>query len=176
MKIGRFIFNRILSRRQREIILQALVYSAHTYKRRGNVEGYAEVSRVIGELSDKFGLKDRVFTKEEVDEIVENSTKMVADKFQDLAKQAYKKGYERGVKEGEKEAPRIVGIIRPVSSESLEPGMEFSKEKCESCEGKDSCSIYAVLKEEFEAEGAKESEEKEEDNSENETEEKKEQV
>lgn len=174
MKIGRFIFNRILNKRQREIIYQALAYSAHTYKRRGNVEGYSEVSRVIGELSDKFGLKERTYTEKEVNEIIDKSSEIIAGKMHELSKQNYKRGYENGVKSVL--SPAVIGVVR--SGESLEPGMEFSKEKCESCEHKDECSLYAVLKEEFETEEKKTEEEGTEEKKENteEGEEKKEQV
>lgn len=151
MKIGKFIFNRLFNKRQREVILQALIYSAHTYKRRGNVEGYSEVSRVIGELSDKFGLKEKTYTEREVNEIINESSEILANKMQELSKQAYKKGYESGVKSVP--FPALVGVIR--SGESLEPGMEFSKEKCESCEHKEECSLYSVLKDEFESEEKK---------------------
>lgn len=158
MRIGKFIFNRILNRRQREIIFQALAYSAHTYKRRNNVEGYSEVSRVIGELSDKFGLKERTYTKEEVNEIIEKSSEIFSEKINGIAKRAYDEGFKNGAK-----SVIPIGIIR--SEGGLQPGMQFSKEKCESCEQKDECSLYSMLKEEFdsEAEGEKEEEKKESD-------------
>lgn len=159
MKIGKFIFNRLLNKRQREIILQALVYSAHTYKRRGETEGYSRVSRVIGELSEKFGLKERTYTEKEVNEIIDKSSEVIAEKMQEVAKRAYKDGFKNGIKSVP--IPVAIGVSR--SGESLEPGMEFSKEKCESCEHKEECSLYALLKEEFDSDNeAKENEEKKE--------------
>lgn len=155
MRIGKFIFNRILNRRQREIIFQALDYSAHTYKRRNDADGYSEVSRVIGELSDKFGLKERTYTKEEVNEIIEKSSEILSEKINGIAKRAYAEGFKNGVK-------NVIPIGIVSSEGGLQPGMQFSKEKCESCEHKDECSLYSMLKEEFdsESEGEKKEEEK----------------
>lgn len=144
MKIGKFIFNRILNARQREIIFQALLYSAHTYKRRGNMEGFSEVSRVIGEMADKFGLKERTYTEEEVNVIIDKSSEIIANKINVLTKRAYDEGFNNGVKS-------IVPVRVISSGEGLVPGMSFSKEKCESCEHKDECSLYSLLKEEFDS-------------------------
>lgn len=35
MNVKRFIFNRIFNQRQRDIIWNAIVFSQHTYRRRG---------------------------------------------------------------------------------------------------------------------------------------------
>lgn len=141
MKIGKFIFNRILSEKQREIIFEALFYSARTYKKRGDMDNFSKVSRVMGELKDNFDLKGKIFTQQEVDEIIENSSRVIADKIKDLTQ----KSYERGLSDGFKKLPMLV-LKR---EEGIVPGMQFSKDKCESCEHKNDCSLYAQLKEEF---------------------------
>lgn len=74
MKIRRFILNRILNARQREMIWAALLFSAHTYKRRGNMEGFAAVTRVLDETQPILGVKERTWTREEVEALIEESS------------------------------------------------------------------------------------------------------
>lgn len=171
MKIKSFILNRLFKKRQREIIFQALQYSAHTYKRRGEIEEFSEVARVMEELREEFGLKERTYTKQEVDGIIEESSKLVANKFQRLVEESYRKGFNEGLKKN----PSVIGIVRKVAGEEgLAPGMQFSKEQCESCEHKEECSLYAQLKEEFDSEEKKDENAEEEKKESGETEEKKE--
>ena len=143
MKIRRFILNRILNARQREMIWAALLFSAHTYKRRGNMEGFTAVTRVLDETQPILGVKERTWTREEVEALIEESFERISRKINEIAQDAYKKGVHAG------------------RSEGLQPGHEFSKEKCEGCENKEDCELYnVVLKDEFEsAEGEDEKKE-----------------
>lgn len=175
MKIRRFILNRILNARQREIIWAALLFSAHTYKRRGNMEGFAAVTRVLDETQPILGVEERTWTREEVEALIEKSSEHISRKINEIAKDSFNKGLKAGrseairerLKEDEEQAHHIEGIadtIRPFpfgiaiavkrsgDSEGLQPGHEFSKEKCEKCEHRENCELYnVVLKDEFES-------------------------
>ena len=174
MKIRRFILNRILNARQREIIWAALLFSAHTYKRRGNMEGFAAVTRVLDETYPIIGVEERTWTREEVEALIEKSSEHISQKINEIAQDAFKKGVhagrseavrERIIKEDAQHVHHIeefadelrpfgivIGLRRDEDSEGLQPGHEFSKEKCEGCEHKEDCELYnVVLKDEFES-------------------------
>lgn len=70
MNFKKQIFKMLLNKRQRAIIWQAILFSEHTYRRRGNVNGAATVQTVINETEKTFGFDKCHFTKEEVDNIV----------------------------------------------------------------------------------------------------------
>lgn len=193
MKIRRFILNRILNARQREIIWAALLFSAHTYKRRGNMEGFAAVTRVLDETYPIIGVEERTWTREEVEALIEKSSEHISQKINEIAQDAFKKGVHAGRSEAVRERIKedaqhvhhieefadelrpfgiIIGVRRGEESEGLQPGHEFSKEKCEGCEHKEDCELYnVVLKDEFEsAEGEDEKKENGTEKAENEVE------
>lgn len=154
MKIRRFILNRILNARQREIIWAELLFSAHTYKRRGNMEGFAAVTRVLDETYPILGVKEWTWTREEVEALIEESSDRNNRKINEIAKDSYNKGLQAGRSQAIRERMKE-------DDEGLQPGHEFSKEKCEGCEHKEDCELYnVVLKDEFEsAEGEDEKKE-----------------
>lgn len=49
MNFKKQIFKMLFNKRQRAIIWQAVLFSEHTYRRRGNVNGAATVLTVINE-------------------------------------------------------------------------------------------------------------------------------
>lgn len=193
MKIRRFILNRILNARQREIVWAALLFSAHTYKRRGNMEGFSAVTRVLDETQLILGVEERTWTREEVEALIEESSEHISRKINQIANDAYKKGVHAGRSEANQERIKeeaeqahhieefadtlrpfgiIIGVRRGEESEGLQPGHEFSKEKCEGCDNKENCELYnVVLKDEFEsAEGEDEKKENGTEKAENEVE------
>lgn len=193
MKIRRFILNSILNARQREIIWAALLFSAHTYKRRGNMEGFSAVTRVLDETQPILGVEERTWTREEVEALIEESSEHISRKINKIANDAYKKGAHAGRSEATQERIKeeaeqahhieefadtlrpfgiIIGVRRGEESEGLQPGHEFSKEKCEGCDNKENCELYnVVLKDEFEsAEGEDEKKENGTEKAENEVE------
>ena len=100
MSIRKFIFNRIFNQRQRDIIWNAILFSQHTYRRRGQIDNAAVVQQVINEVSNLFKVK-RSYSQEEVDALIQSVTK----DFQNYQKEAenninraYQKGVENGVK------------------------------------------------------------------------------
>lgn len=167
MNFKRFIINRVLSKRQREILWAALLFSAHTYKRRGNMDGFAVVSRVIEELKTIMGFEERTWTKEEVEALIEESSEVISRKVNQIAKESYDKGVRAGRSEAALERISEENALGELLTVGLAMGIvpkrteEFSKEKCESCESKEECDLYnAVLKEQFEEDEREEAEAK----------------
>ena len=62
MKAKAFILNCLFNKRQREIIWNAVLFSEHTYRRRGDVDSAAQVQQVINEVATTFGVKE-TFTR-----------------------------------------------------------------------------------------------------------------
>jgi hypothetical protein len=160
MKLRRFILSMLLNERQREVIWQALQFSAHTYKRRNNPEGAAVVYQVMTEIEPKMFAEKKSWSKKEVEQLIEKSSELLSEKVDAIAKEAYAKGVRHGRSEAVKqrtwedmtgEAEKYVGHLRPFPSGVILPGMTFNKETCESCDNKEDCGIYqTVLKAEFE--------------------------
>lgn len=93
----------LLNKRQRAIIWQAILFSEHTYKRRGNVNAAATVQTVINETEKIFGFDNLHFTKEEVDEIVagviNEDNAHIQDAFRkgtEIAKEKINEAYNAG--------------------------------------------------------------------------------
>lgn len=117
MNFKKRIFKMLFNKRQRAIIWQAILFSEHTYKRRGNVNAAATVQTVINETEKIFGFDKPHFTKEEVDEIVagvlnEDKT-YIQDAFrkgtevaEEKIKEAYNAGFKRCIEEIEKRAEK----------------------------------------------------------------------
>lgn len=117
MNFKKRIFKMLLNKRQRAIIWQAILFSQHTYKRRGNVNAAANVQTVINETEKIFGFDNLHFTKEEVDEIVagviNEDNAHIQDAFRkgvEVAKEkineAYNAGFKRCIEELEKRAEK----------------------------------------------------------------------
>ena len=117
MNFKKRIFKMLFNKRQRAIIWQAILFSEHTYKRRGNVNAAASVQTVINETEKIFGFDKSHFTKEEVDEIVAgvlNEGKAhIQDAFrkgtevsEEKIKEAYNAGFKRCIEEIERSAEK----------------------------------------------------------------------
>lgn len=120
MNFKKRIFKTLFNKRQRAIIWQAILFSEHTYKRRGNVNAAASVQTVINETEKIFGFDKPHFTKEEVDEIVAgvlNEGKAhIQDAFrkgtevaEEKIKEAYNAGFKRCIEEIEKRTEKDEG-------------------------------------------------------------------
>lgn len=68
--IKKILFNLLLTKKQKEVIFKAIVYSEYKYRQRGNVNMAVNVHIVFDELSSFLGLK-QTYTREEVDAIVD---------------------------------------------------------------------------------------------------------
>ena len=89
--IKKILFNLLLTKKQKEVIFKAIVYSEYKYRQRGNVNMAVNVHIVFDELSPFLGLK-QTYTREEVDAIVDRlMDERNANESKNL-KDAYNKG------------------------------------------------------------------------------------
>lgn len=102
MSIKKFIFNRIFNKRQRDIIWNAILFSQHTYRRRGQVDNAAVVQQVINEVGHLFKVK-RNYSQEEVDAMIQAVAKDFQN-YQTEAENKIKGAYQKGVSDGVKKA------------------------------------------------------------------------
>lgn len=88
--IKKILFNLLLTKKQKEVLFKAIVYSEYKYRQRGNVNMAVNVHVVFDELSPFLGLKP--YTREEVDAIVDRLMyERSANESKNL-KDAYNKG------------------------------------------------------------------------------------
>ena len=102
MSIKKFIFNRIFNKRQRDIIWNAILFSQHTYRRRGQVDNAVVVQQVINEIEHIFKVK-RNYSQEEVDAMIQAVAKDFQN-YQTEAENKINKAYQKGVSDGVKKA------------------------------------------------------------------------
>ena len=89
--IKKILFNLLLTKKQKEVLFKAIVYSEYKYRQRGNVDMAVNVHIVFDELSPFLGLK-QTYTREEVDAIVDRlMDERSANESKNL-KDAYTKG------------------------------------------------------------------------------------
>lgn len=109
MSIRKFIFNRIFNQRQRDIIWNAILFSQHTYRRRGQIDNAAVVQQVINEVSNLFKVK-RSYSQEEVDALIQSVTKDFQN-YQKEAENNINRAYQKGVENGVKKTICVSGIV-----------------------------------------------------------------
>lgn len=114
----------LLSKKQRDVIWQAMIFSEYTYRRRGNVDAAAVVQTVINETKSTFGVVKDKYTQEEVDFIVANVIRDTKNESEKHIRAAFNKGvdsckaeldaaYRKGIDDAmSKIAGVSVGIIR----------------------------------------------------------------
>ena len=169
--LKRFIYNRLFNKRQREAIWNAVLYSEHVYKRRGNVERAAEMRCVINETAKTAATKQRKFFESEVAEIVKQEVAKVAAKANTAIKNAYNEGKRAGEKSGEEKYSKrsyrfgfaegkrqaIKEVYEAFHSKQGSPkciqnsvsvsGFQVDVEKCKDCPNNADCLIYNAIKE-----------------------------
>lgn len=74
-RIKRIFLRLALTEEQRKIFWQAVIFSRHTYKRRGRIERTVAVQEVINQTKDIFGIEDKTYTEEEVLKLVDKVQK-----------------------------------------------------------------------------------------------------
>lgn len=123
-RFKKFILSMLLNKRERIIIWNALWFSNHTYRRRGNINGAVAVSQVMQRVEYILGVTSQRYTKEEVDKIVEQVIENIA---KEVATKRMSVGYDKG-----KEGSDHTGVIVLRSAD------------CENCEETD-CPIYKKI-------------------------------
>lgn len=120
--IKKILFNLLLKKKQKEVILKAIVYSEYKYRQRGNVDMAVNVRVVFDELSTFLGLK-QTYTREEVDAIVDRlMDERNANESKNL-KDAYNKGCRDAIERIQKDLKN-----GPVVSKIIMPGDNGSEE------------------------------------------------
>lgn len=93
----KFFLGLLMNSRQREIVWNAIVFSAHTYLRRGNTTQAANVQTVMNEVGLMFGVKT-VYTKEQVDKLLEQASKETREAMEQTLDKAKKVAFQAGFK------------------------------------------------------------------------------
>lgn len=91
----KFFLGLLMNSRQREIVWNAIVFSAHTYLRRGNTTQAANVQTVMNEVGPMFGVKT-VYTKDQVDKLLEQASKETREAMEQALDKAKKVAFQAG--------------------------------------------------------------------------------
>lgn len=130
----------ILNKRQKELIWDALLFSAHTYKRRGNVESQAQVQTVLNELEKTFGVVKQCYSKDDVTNLVNNSTealKAIEAKYKKEVEDAFAIGFEQGQR-----ASVFIEGVKEIKSQIT---AESAVERCKECDELEGCTLGRLL-------------------------------
>lgn len=98
----KLLMSLLFSKKQREVIWQALLFSEHTYRRRGDVDNAANVQIVINETQDKFAIIKKSYTLSEVNDIIARVIKQTKEEAEEKLAQAFNNGVKSCKKEIEK--------------------------------------------------------------------------
>ena len=160
-RLKRFILSLLLTKQERVMIWNALWFSNHTYRRRGNVDGAAAVQMVMNRTEGLLVPKGRKYSEKELVEIVEGIVNEAAKASEEItrhvARQEFNKGYRKG--RSERTIEEIAEPLRPFGRAvhveekdgklevdmELNEGMEIDREKCETCDAREVCIIFAMI-------------------------------
>lgn len=140
MNIKRLIYNMLFNERQRKAIWQAVLFSEHTYKRRGNIDGAAYVRQVINEVAKVAATKQAVYLESQVAEIVKHEVEAALKGSQAKIEAAYKEGKTAGVK-------KTLDEVKQILDDAKKRAKPFTIDtaKCEKCNEADNCFIYQAI-------------------------------
>ena len=103
--------------------------------------------------------KGRKYSEKELTEIVEGIVQEAAKASEEItrliAHHEFRKGYRKG--RSERTIEEIAEQLRPFPNEvdgEVREGMEFDREKCEGCDEKENCIIFAMIFGQDKEEGA----------------------
>lgn len=155
MGIKRFIYNRLFNKQQREVIWKAVLYSEYKYKKRGNVNGAAEVRTVINEVCKTAATKQPLFYASQVQEIVQAEVANARKDMDNKMRNAYVAGRREGFNQAMGKAGKLIDekiqaifgnkAAGKCDGGKLRKGVEIDLEKCEKCPHKDECFLRAAL-------------------------------
>lgn len=121
MSIKKILFNFLLTKRQKEIIYKAIVYSEYKYRQRGDINDAIKVHSVLDEVGGLLGLQ-QTYTKDEVDTIVDILMKESKNIESQAVTVAYNKGYEAAIRKIKKQVEEQLGVsisITPIQFEKV---------------------------------------------------------
>lgn len=134
------------------MIWNALWFSNHTYRRRGNVDGAAAVQMVMNRTEGLIVPKGRKYSEKELVEIVEGiineAAKASEEVTRHVARQEFNKGYRKG--RSERTLEEIAEPLRPfgraVHVEEKDGKLEVDMELNEGMEiDREGCIIFAMI-------------------------------
>lgn len=128
MKIKQIILNCLFNKRQKSVLWEALLFSAHTYRRRKEMENFAVVNQVIEELKTVWGIKEKMYSQAEVDQIKKAAVE-----------EGWKRGYDQTIKD-------LISSVSPQTP--LKVGAVIDTSVCKACDLKESCETYNALQDE----------------------------
>ena len=135
-RFKKFILRMLLNKRERIIIWNALWFSNHTYRRRGNINGAVAVSQVMQRVEYILGVTSQRYTKEDVDKIV---NKVIENISKELFAKRMLVGFDKGMEEGDKAGFIVIREISPDYKSNKEIDSDSKEETETSMEGKEEC-------------------------------------
>lgn len=160
-RLKRFILSLLFTKQERVMIWNALWFSNHTYKRRGNADGAAAVQMVMNRTEGLLVPKGRKYSEKEVAEIIDGIVKSVVKASEDITRPIARREFNRGYRKGRSERmiEEIAELLRPFGRPihveekdgklevdmELNEGMEIDREKCETCDAREGCIIFAMI-------------------------------
>ena len=88
-----------LTKEQRVVIWNALAYSDHKYRERGNVDRAVVTTDVMTKVEKAFGVTGKKFTKEEVTAMLEDFARKAKEQRKEELQDAYQSGREDAISE-----------------------------------------------------------------------------
>lgn len=145
----------LLNKTERIIIWNALWFSNHTYRRRGNTDGAVAIQMVMNNLKYILNVKNQKFAqKEEVKKIIDDAINIVAKSNSDIILKVANEQYKKGFKAGERNFENSLNDFLNDFSESFKPNETDIKLKihaiidheiCEKRENKKDCPISRMI-------------------------------
>lgn len=139
MKFKTLLTKLLFTKKQRNTIWRALIFSEYKYRQRGNVDAAVAVQMVMNEVEVKLGMVPQTFTKSEVDHIVKS---VISD-----SKKHQESAYLSGIQHGKKQVYDEIKNLPEVRT-GLAVGTVIDPEKCKGCEHKRDCIIGSTVIEE----------------------------
>ncbi len=135
-RFKKFILSMLLNKRERIVIWNALWFSNHTYRRRGDINGAISVSQVMKDVEYILGVTSQRYTKEDVDKIV---NKVIENISKELFAKRMLVGLDKGMEEGDKAGFIVIREISPNYQSNKEIDSDSKEETETSTEGKEEC-------------------------------------
>ena len=95
------------------MIWNALWFSNHTYRRRGNVDGAAAVQMVMNRTEGLIVPKGRKYSEKELVEIVEGIINEAAKASEEVTRHVARQEFNKGYRKGRSESPAKASSSEP---------------------------------------------------------------
>lgn len=94
--------------------------------------------------------KGKTYSEKELTDIVEGIVQEAAKASEEITRQIAHREFNKGYRKGrsERTIEEIAEPLRPFPNEvdgEVREGMEFDREKCETCDAREGCIIFAMI-------------------------------